>query len=139
MKLLLDSSALAKRYKRESGHDAVEGLLMEADAVVLAAHCKAELASSLCREVRDCAIDMAQYAHAMSEVAQDFVDFDIHPIGVEVEAFAVAAMERSRLRAMDALHIGTAQAARVDVFVTADRKQAAAAQAVGLRTQLVEA
>ncbi|MDF1485592.1 type II toxin-antitoxin system VapC family toxin [Ramlibacter sp. H39-3-26] len=139
MKLLLDSSALAKRYKREAGHDAVERLLMKADAVVLAAHCKTEIASSLYREVRDRAIDMAQYAHAMAEVGQDFVDFDIHAIGAETEAFAMAAMERSRLRAMDALHIGAAQAARVDVFVTADRKQAAAAQAAGLRIELVEA
>jgi predicted nucleic acid-binding protein len=39
---------------------------------------------------------------------------------------------------MDALHIGTAQAARVDLFVTADKRQAAAAQAVGLKTELIE-
>jgi len=48
-------------------------------------------------------------------------------------------MEISRLRAMDALHIGTAQATRVDLFVTADKRQALAAQAVGLRTELIEA
>ncbi len=48
-------------------------------------------------------------------------------------------MERTRLRAMDALHIATAQLAGVDLFVTADRRQAAAAQTAGLKTQLVEA
>ena len=47
-------------------------------------------------------------------------------------------MEVSRLRAMDALHIGTAKAAYVDLFVTADKRQAAAAQAVGLKTELIE-
>jgi uncharacterized protein len=139
MKLLLDSSAIAKRYKRESGHDAVERLLMGADTVVLAAHCKIEIASSLSREVHDSSIDMAQYAHAMSEVAQDFVDFDVRPISPEIEVLAIAAMAHTRLRAMDALHIGTAQVARVDLFVTADRKQALAAQAVGLKTELIEA
>jgi predicted nucleic acid-binding protein len=40
---------------------------------------------------------------------------------------------------MDALHIGAARAARVDLFVTADRRQAQAAQALGLTTELIEA
>ena len=139
MKLLFDSSAIAKRYKRENGHDKVEHLLMRADKVVLAAHCKVEIASSLSREVHDQSIDMNQYAHAMSEVAQDFVDFDVQPIGPEIETLAIAAMAHHCLRAMDALHIGTAQMARVDLFVTADRKQALAAQATGLKTELIEA
>ena len=139
MRLLFDSSAIAKRYRRESGHDQVEHLLMGADSVVLAAHCKVEIASSLSREVHDQSIDMDQYAHAMSEVALDFVDFDVRPIGPEIEALAIAVMGRNRLGAMDALHIGTAQVARVDLFVTADRKQALAAQAAGLKTELIEA
>ena len=139
MKLLFDSSAIAKRYKRESGHDKVEHLLMSADMVVLAAHCKVEIASSLSREIRDQSINMDQYAHAMREVAQDFVDFDVRPISPEIEALAIAVMAHNRLRAMDALHIGTAQLARVDLFVTADRKQALAAQAAGLKTELIEA
>lgn len=139
MKLLFDSSAIAKRYKRESGHDAVERLLMGADTVVLAAHCKVEIASCLSREVHDHSIDMEQYAYAMGEVAQDFVDFEVRPISPEIEALALAVMAHNRLRAMDALHIGTAQVARVDLFVTADRKQAMAAQAAGLKTELIEA
>ncbi len=139
MKLLFDSSAIAKRYKRESGHDKVEHLLMSADTVVLAAHCKVEIASSLSREIHDQSINMDQYAHAMREVAQDFVDFDVRPISPEIEALAIAVMAHNRLRAMDALHIGTAQLARVDLFVTADRKQALAAQAAGLKTELIEA
>ena len=87
----------------------------------------------------DKSIDSGQYGYAMGEVAQDFVDFDVWPVSPEIEVLAIAAMTHSRLRAMDALHIGTAQAARVDLFVTADRKQALAAQAAGLKTELVEA
>ena len=139
MKLFLDSSAIAKRYKRESGRDTVERWLMAADTVVLAAHCKVEIASSLSREIHDNSIDLGQYAHAMGEVAQDFVDFEVRPVSPEIEALAIAAMAHSRLCAMDALHIGTAQAERADLFVTADRKQALAAQAVGLKTELIEA
>ena len=139
MRLLFDSSAIAKRYKRETGHEQVQGLLMGADAVILAAHCKVEIASSLSREVHDRSIGLDQYGRAMGEMAQDFADFEVRAIDPEIEAMAIAAMGRNRLRAMDALHIGTAQAARVDLFVTADRKQAAAAQAAGLKIQLVEA
>lgn len=139
MKLLFDSSAIAKRYKRENGRNVVERLLKSADAVVLAAHCKIEIASSLSREIHDKSIDGGQYSYAMGELAQDFVDFDVWPISPEIEVLAIAAMSHSRLRAMEALHIGTAQAARVDLFVTADRKQAMAAQAAGLKTELIEA
>ena len=139
MRLLFDSSAIAKRYKRETGHEQVQGLLMGADAVILAAHCKVEIASSLSREVQDRSIGLDQYGRALGEMAQDFADFEVRAIDAEIEAMAIAAMERNRLRAMDALHIGTAQAARVDLFVTADRRQASAALAVGLKTELIEA
>lgn len=48
-------------------------------------------------------------------------------------------MQRARLRGMDALHIGSAQAAAVELFVTADRRQADAARSAGLLTELIEA
>ncbi len=136
---MFDTSAMAKRYKREAGHEAVSALLMKADAVVLAAHCRVEIASSFSREMHDAQIDAIQYDHAMGEVAQDFVDFQVMAINAQIEGMSIGAMRHNRLRAMDALHIGTAQVAGVDLFVTADRRQAVAAQASGLKTQLVDA
>lgn len=41
-------------------------------------------------------------------------------------------MRVATLRGMDALHVGTAQAARVDLFVTVGRRQ-------GLKPELLEA
>jgi uncharacterized protein len=38
---------------------------------------------------------------------------------------------------MDALHVGSALAAGVELFVTADRRQAHVAQGLGLKTELV--
>ena len=75
----------------------------------------------------------------MAVVKADFDDFTLFALDARVEAYAVAAMEISRLRATDALHIGTAKAAYVDLFLTADKRQARAAQAVGLTTELIEA
>ncbi len=69
----------------------------------------------------------------------DFDAYRVEALDRAVEDFAVAAMLLAPLRAMDALHIGTAQAARAHLFVTADRRQAAAAQTVGLKTELVQA
>ena len=67
-----------------------------------------------------------EIASSLSEVHDSSID--VHPVSPEIEALA-----------MEALHIGTAQVARVDLFVTADRKQALAAQAAGLKTELIEA
>lgn len=139
MRILLDTSALAKRYKNESGRDLVEAALEGATDVVLAAHCKLEIASGLCRDMHDGALQPQLYAQMMEQIHEEFKDFDVRPFSLEVETYATAAMERVRLRAMDALHIGTALAARVSLFVTADRQQAQAAKAVGLATQLIEA
>jgi uncharacterized protein len=105
----------------------------------VAAHCKSEIASALNRNRHDGLLNSGDYGDIMRAIQIDFADFTLVALNAQVEAHAISAMEISRLRAMDALHIGTAQAARVDLFVTADRRQALAAQAVGLKTELIDA
>ena len=138
MKVLFDTSALFKRYAGEPGVDQVLDLHGRATSVVLAAHCFTELMSALTRQWREGAFDDAEYRRVHTRMREDFEAYRIEPLSRTVEDFAVAAMALSPLRAMDALHIGSAQAARVNLFVTADRRQAAAAQAVGLRTECLE-
>ena len=137
MRVLFDTSAIVKRYKREPGRSEVERLLGAADSVVLAAHCRVEVAAALSRELHDHEIDVLQLSGALTAVAQDFADFEVLALNAQVEAFAISAMQLSRLRAMDAIHIGTAQAAAVDMFITADREQATAARRTGLNTELI--
>lgn len=139
MRVLMDTSALFKRYNRESGRDHLLAVSERASELVIAAHCKAEVASALCRQRHDGMVNDQDYARIMEVVKVDFQDFTLFALDSSVENYAIAAMEVSRLRAMDALHIGTAKAAHVDLFVTADRRQAQAAQAVGLKTELIEA
>ena len=57
MKILLDPSALVKRYLAEPGRDAVQAALSQAHQVAVAAHCKTELVSALTalRSQRHCA------------------------------------------------------------------------------------
>ena len=139
MRVLVDTSALYKRYNREAGRDQLMAVSERADELVIAGHCKAEIASALNRQRHDGLLNAEDYARIMAVVKADFDDFTLFALDGRVEAYAVAAMEASRLRAMDALHIGTAKAAYVDLFVTADKRQALAAQAVGLTTELIEA
>ncbi|MFC5521894.1 type II toxin-antitoxin system VapC family toxin [Polaromonas jejuensis] len=137
MRVLFDSSALYKRYNAEAGREQVLAAGARASEVVVAAHCKSEIASALSRQRHEGLVGAQDYARIMQIVQRDFADFTAVPLDGRVEAHSLAAMEASRLPAMDALHIGAAQAARVDLFVTADRRQALAAQAAGLKTELI--
>jgi len=139
MRVLFDTSALYKRYNVEAGRDQVIAAGDRASEVMVAAHCKAEIASALNRNRHDGLLNADDYLQIMRAVHGDFADFTLVALDAQVEAHSISAMEKSRLRAMDALHIGAAQAARVDLFVTADRRQALAAEAVGLKTELITA
>ncbi len=138
-RVLFDASALYKRYQEEPGRERVLALGEGTREVVVAAHCLTEIASTLNRQRHDGFLPDADYDAMMREVQFEFAEFDVVALDKRVEAFAVAAMRRARLRAMDALHVGTAMASGIDLFVTADRRQAEAARAVGLATELVGA
>ncbi|MDB5891499.1 MAG: hypothetical protein JWP47_2330 [Polaromonas sp.] len=139
MNVLFDASALFKRYSGESGVERVLQLQSQASEITAAVHCKVELASALTRQWREGSFTDEEYHRVMNAIDDDFAALTVMPLSAYAERSAIAAVRLSVLRAMDALHIGTAQSARVDLFVTADRRQAAAAQAMGLKTELIEA
>ena len=134
---LFDSSALYKRYNVEVGRERVLLFLERANFVVVAAHGLTEIASAFHRQRHDGLLSDEDYDEMMRQVQRDFAEFEIVALDKRVEAFAIAAMRRARLRAMDALHVGTAMASGIDLFVTADRRQAQAASAVGLATEWI--
>jgi predicted nucleic acid-binding protein len=138
MNILFDASAMFKRYSGEIGVSRVLELQACASAVTAAAHCKSEVASALTRQWREGAFSDEEYERVLADIHADFDELAVMPLSGQAERYAIAAMRLATLRGMDALHIGTAKAARVDLFVTADRRQAEAAQAVGLKTELIE-
>ena len=138
MNVLFDASALFKRYSGEAGVQRVLQLQAQATEVTAAVHCKTEVASALTRQWREGAFSDAEYDRVLSVIHADFDELTVMPLSAQAERSAIAAMRVATLRGMDALHIGTAQAARVDLFVTADKRQATAAQAMGLKTELIE-
>lgn len=139
MKLAFDPSALVKRYLDERGRDAVQALLEQASQVAVAAHCKAEIVSAFARNQHDGVMPAGEVLRLVGLLHADFDDFERVELDRRVETLTLALLLRHRLRAMDALHVAAAQQAGVDLFITADRRQAQAAAASGLKTQLIEA
>ena len=134
-RILFDASALAKRYASEPGHERMLALLDQANQVWVAAHCQCELAGALLQRHRDGSLPLDEYDRAWAAAQRDVADMGRVALDETVERFAFAALQHRALRVSDALHIGSALAARVELFVTADRRQAEAARALGLRTE----
>ena len=135
---MFDASALTKRYASEAGHNRVLALFASASELLVAAHCKTEIASALLRRRREGRLPVAEFDRAWDAAQSDVADMTLVPLDARVERFAFAAMEQGPLRGMDALHVGSAMAARVDLFVTADKRQAQVARAMGVATELID-
>lgn len=136
-RMLFDTSALTKRYSAETGHDQVLALFSRASSLFVAAHCRAEVASALLRRRREGILSTTDFDRTWSMACEDIADMERVNVDAHVERFAFAAMEQTPLRAADALHIGSALSARVDLFVTCDPQQAEAARRLGLQTEYV--
>ncbi len=135
---MFDASALTKRYASEAGRNRVLALFASASELLVAAHCKTEVASALLRRRREGSLPVSEFDRAWDAAQSDVADMTLVPLDARVERFAFAAMEQGPLRGMDALHVGSAIAARVDLFVTADKRQAQVARAMGVATELIE-
>jgi predicted nucleic acid-binding protein len=139
MNILFDASAVFKRYSGEAGVSRVLQLQQQSTQITAAAHCKTEVASALTRQWREGLFTDDEYARVLVEINSDFDELMVEPLSAQVEQNAIAALRLAPLRGTDALHIGAAKAARVDLFVTADKRQHLAALAAGLKTELIEA
>ena len=135
LRVLFDASALTKRYASEAGRDRVLALFDEAGELLVAAHCQSEVASALLRRRREGHLPAGEFDRAWAAAQRDVADMVCIPLDRHVERFAFAAMEYGFLPSMDALHVGSALAADVDLFVTADHRQAKAARGLGLQTE----
>ena len=133
MRVFFDSSAFAKRYiADERGSGEVIGWCERADEIALSVIAVPELIAAFCRLRRDARITAPQYRRLKDDFMADIADALICDTTPQVLQQAVAALERHPLRGMDAIHLGAAAACAADLFVSADRRQCAAAKASGL-------
>lgn len=137
MKTFLDSSAFAKRYIEESGSGDVDAACLAASDLGLCVICLPEILSALNRRLRERALRRAEYDLIKQRLLDDVGDASIVDLTPAVVKETVALLEASPLRAADAMHVAAAVAWGAEWFLSADRRQLAAARRAGLRTKPV--
>ena len=133
MNVFLDTSAFAKRYVAEQGSDKVIALCQQADSLIVSVICLPELISTLSRLLREKKLAKADYRKLKGDAMADLTDDDICQLTSDILVSVVSLLESHPLRAMDALHVACALVVEPDIFVSADHRQLAAAQKVGLK------
>lgn len=137
MRILLDSSALAKRYVFEPGTEQVLRRCREADEIVLSVLCVPELVSAFNRLRREGALSASRYRRLKRDLAADLEQATIVDLTPSVVHRTVACLEHEPLRALDAIQVASALESLCDLFISADRRQCAAAARLKLRTENV--
>jgi predicted nucleic acid-binding protein len=141
--MYFDTSALVKRYVDEPGRREVLRLFRRNDCVTSAV-LPVELRSSLRRRVAEGSVDAARLPAIVKHVAVDRPYWTLVEVGIDVLAGAETLAAAHPIRALDAIHVASAQlfAARVSMpgltFVSADKRQTETAVAVGLVVRHIE-
>jgi hypothetical protein len=138
----LDSSALVKRYHQESGSAEVDELFaVPDDRIIISRLALVELHSSFARLVRETVITESDFHKLVSRLDADVASGVLTVAAVSSPRLeAASAILRtlglsSPLRALDAIHLATAQAvhgrSQIAAFVAADKKLLAGTAASG--------
>ena len=137
MKLMLDSSALAKRYVTEDGSEIVDHLLQSASQLALCIILVPEIISGLNRRLREHILSANDYRKVKRQLLDDVRDATVLQVTPSVISRSVKLLESNALRAMDALHVACALEWQAELFATADRRQSLAARKAGLQTKYI--
>ena len=133
----VDTSALIKRYITEANSDEFDAFFMARTPLAISRLTLVEMRCVLARRRRNNAITALLEAQAMDEVRTDIQDgaLTVHPINDDQVVHALHLIEQVAplpLRTLDALHLSAAIRIDAQKFATADKNQAAAAQALGM-------
>jgi predicted nucleic acid-binding protein len=137
MKLLVDSSAFAKRYVQEYGSEEIEVFLQRASELALCIILLPEIISGLNRRLRERILSVNDYRKVKSQLLEDVSDATVVQITPAVISHSVKLLENNVLRAMDSFHVACALEWQADLFVTADKRQLMAAKNAGLLTEFL--
>lgn len=135
MKLFFDTSAFIKRYVDEPGSDRVLNLTSQAEELGLSVLFLPESISTLRRLLRENQLSEGDYRALKDAILTDLDDADLCDITPSILEHAIVCLEHSPLRALDAIHIGSALVYQPDLFISADRRQTNAAAKEGLRVE----
>ena len=134
MLAFFDTSAFVKRYIAENGTDTVLKYCEQATEIGLSAIAIPELISAFCRLKRENKLNNEQYQQLKTALFLDVEDIAVCDLTPMVLSQTIESLENNTLRAMDAIHIGSALVLQCDVFISADQHQLNAAAKSGLKT-----
>ena len=138
-----DTSALIKRYVDEPGRREVLQLLRRNECVISAV-LPVEVRSALRRRTADGTLEANQVPAILKRFTLDRAFWTVIEVSREVLAGAETLSAAHPLRALDAIHVASAQlfAARIGspafTFVSADTRQTTTASALAMRTRHIE-
>ena len=87
--------------------------------------------------VREKVVSRSDYATIKARLLEDVRDVELINLTDEVVTHSMIILEQHPVRAMDALHIASAQAWKADLFVSADQDQMRAVHRLGLAHRLI--
>ena len=137
MKLVVDSSAFAKRYIQEEGSEDIDLFLQRASDLALCIILVPEIISGLNRRLREGFLSKRDYRKAKMQLLEDVHDATVIQLTPSVISHSVKLLEKNVLRAMDAFHVACALEWPADLFVTSDKRQLIAAKNAGLSTEFI--
>jgi hypothetical protein len=133
----LDTSALAKLYLPEPGSEALESALLGRRDLLVADLAATELTSAVSRRLRQGDLSARDARRVYTRLRGDLSRGEVQRLELsgavhrEAERLLLGLGRTVPLRALDALHLALASAAAAGAFVSFDRKQLAAARALG--------
>lgn len=133
-----DTSAIVKRYVQEVDSRGARRMLSRY-RIVTSVITPAEAAAALCRRRSLAELAQEDFDAIAVRIHADRAYWELVELGSSVLARAEDLLRQSPARTLDALHLASALLFQKEVgvalpFVTADRKQGAAASSLGLRT-----
>lgn len=136
MKAFIDTSSLTKRYVEEQGSKELEELFYTAvKEVYVSTLAIVEFSAAIGRKIRNKEISENASANAMYEFEQDWKGwFTKISLTEELAELAANLAIQHPLKGLDAVHLSSAAASGVDLFVTSDVNLLTIAEKIGMES-----
>ena len=135
MRVFIDTSSLAKRYVQEPGSEELEEFFRSVvEDVYISTLAIVEFSAALGRKIRRKEIAENASANAMKEFEKDWQGlFTRVPLSEELAELAASFAIQHPLKGSDAVHLSSAVACNVKIFVTSDANLLQTAKKIGIQ------
>ncbi len=137
MKIFFDTSALAKRYLLEPGSEEVMKLFSRGYNISISVTCIPEMIRTLNRLRVERKFDLEVHGSLKKNFLSDVAHLSIIEFNPDMIAEIIFCIEKTSLRTLDAIHVGSARFARADLFVSTDADQLHGTKLSGLKTRRI--